>query len=341
VPQFGANVNWLFNDGSYTAGQVSSQLASLHAAGATIARSDALWEASEPSPPVAGVHHYDWAFDDRIALDLAEHGLRWLPIIDYTAPWDESVPGRDHSPPASTADYAAYAGALAARYGPGGTFWSEYADIPALPVGQFEIWNEPDNPEFWAPEPDAARYAQLYAAARASILAADPSATVVVGGLTNPPVTLPALLTADPRLRGEIAGVAIHPYGRDPAVVLHRVANARRALDGVGLGAVPLYVTEFGWTTSPEGALDWAPARLRPLYIQTTLTALAHSGCDLAMVLLYTWATPGSDPADSQHWFGVSPPGAGADADVTAFKDGLGAARGRTATGSRVCGAVS
>lgn len=65
--QFGASVNHLFNDGTYSPTQVDAQLAALRATGATLARSDALWEATEPQPPVDGVHHYSWTFDDAIA----------------------------------------------------------------------------------------------------------------------------------------------------------------------------------------------------------------------------------------------------------------------------------
>ena len=120
---FGINVNRLFNDLTYTQAHIDAQLAAVRATGATVARSDALWEAAEPHAPAGGRHRYDWSFDDQIAGSLAAHGLTWLPIIDYTAPWAQSVSGQDHSPPRSDADYAAYAGAFAARYGSGGTFW--------------------------------------------------------------------------------------------------------------------------------------------------------------------------------------------------------------------------
>jgi hypothetical protein len=325
--QYGANVNWLFNDPSYTDVEISAQLSALRATGATLARTDALWEASEPVAPTAGVHHYDWEFDDRVASMLAQHGLRWLPIVDYSAPWAQSVPGVDHSAPSSFSAYAAYAGALAARYGPGGTFWRARPRLQQLPVQLYEIWNEPDNPEFWAPEPNPADYAKLYAAARASILAAEPSARVLVGGLTLPARFLSAMLAALPALRGRIDGVAIHPYGVNTDGVIASVRAARTAVDSLGLGSVPLYVTEFGWTTQPAGALYWTPSSVRPGYIETTLEALGRSGCGIAAVTLYTWATPEQEPRNSQQWYGISPPGADGSADVSAFVRGLAAAR--------------
>lgn len=325
--QFGANVNLLFNDGGYNAGQIAAQLRALRATGATMARSDALWEASEPDAPVGGVHHWDWSFDDRIASSLAAEGLTWLPILDYTAPWDQSIPGQDHSPPRSDGDYAAYGAAFAARYGAGGAFWRAHPGVPATPVTTIEIWNEPDNAEFWTPAPDAGAYAQLYLAARTAIDAVDPQARVIVGGLTAPGTFLPAMLAAVPALAGHIDGVAVHPYG-SPAVVIARLRAARATLDAVGMASVPLYVTEFGWTTSPAGALDYAPPGRRPVWIKRTLATLGRLRCGQAATLLYTWVSPEQNPADSQQWFGLVGPIGAATPASEAFASGVRAATG-------------
>jgi hypothetical protein len=332
------NVNRLFNDGAYSSSEINAQLGALEATGATVARSDALWEAAEPAPPVGGVHRYHWGFDDLIAGSLAAHRLRWLPILDYTVGWDQSVPGQDHSPPRSSDDFAAFAAAFARRYGTGGTFWSEREAPQALPVQTYEVWNEPDNAQFWYPAPDAPAYAALYEQAREAITSVSPDARVIIGGLTNPAGFLPALLAARPELRGRIDGVAIHPYGASPGVVLARLRRARTTLDVLGLAGVPLYVTEFGWTTSPPGSLDYTPASTRPGYIESTLAAIGRSSCGVAAAILYTWVTPRRNPADREDWFGIHPPGGGASADVAAFVAGL---RGATAPGvaGAVCGA--
>jgi hypothetical protein len=316
--QFGINVNRLFNGRAHSTPQIDAELRAVAATGATVARSDAMWEAIEPRPPASGVHHYDWTFDDLIAGSLAAHDIQWLPLLDYSAPWAESIPGQDHSPPHSPSDFAAFAAALAARYGAGGSFWRTRPDLHAPPATTFEVWNEPDNPSFWKPAPSARRYADLYVATRQAIDAVDPSARVIVGGLSSPLRFLPALLAARPDLAGRVDGVAIHPYGPTPDAVLARVRAARGELSALGLRDVPLYVTEFGWTTRPAGALNYAPASRRPGYIETALGELGHTDCGVAAALLYTWITPGADPANPQDWYGVSP-GAG----VSAFATGL------------------
>jgi hypothetical protein len=329
--QFGASVNLLFNNGTFTPAPITAQLAARRATGATFARSDALWEASEPRPPQDGVHHYDWFFDDTIAADLAQAHLQWLPIIDYSAPWAQSVSGQDHSPPSSDADYAAYAQAFAARYGAGGTFWTANPALPAEPVSTIEVWNEPDNGAAWYPAPNAVDYGALYELTREAIDAIDPSARVIVGGLVDPSTFLPALIRTRPALVGHLDGVAIHPYGT-PAMVLTRITNARQTMRALGLGAVPLYVTEFGWTTSPPGAGDYVPAAERPAYLRATLDELGHTDCGVAAASLYTWVSPERDPANSGDWFGISPIGVAGDVvsedaqAVAAFRAGLQAA---------------
>lgn len=335
---FGVNVNRLFNDFAYSRAQIQAQLAALQATGATIARSDALWEATEPHPPVNGHHRYDWGFDDLIAGSLAAHRLTWLPIIDYSAPWAQSIPGQDHSPPRSDADYAAYAAAFAERYGPGGDFWRAHPELTAQPVGTMEIWNEPDQPNFWKPGPSPGAYAALYQAARAAIDAVKPGIRVIVGGLTVPGTFLPQILKAAPGLRGHIDGVAIHPYGR-PATVLSKVVAARATLHDLGLDRVPLYVTEFGWTTSPPGAMDYLPAAQRPGDIKSTLTRLGQVGCGLAMVVLYTWITPGGNPDDAGNWYGITNPTQppNGTAATAAFTAGVRAASGAPGAASTAC----
>jgi hypothetical protein len=334
--EFGASVNRLFNDRLYPLPQVEARLHDLRSSGATIARSDALWEATEPAPPVGGVHHYDWSFDDAIATSLAANGLRWLPVLDYTAQWDQSVPGQEHSAPKSTVDFAAFAAAFAQRYGTGGTFWRAHPTLADLPVQTYEVWNEPDLSEFWMPQPNATVYAELYLRTRDAVTAVDPAARVIIGGLTGPGKFLPELLHARPDLRGHVDGVAIHPYGANPFVVLNRLRGARRTLRSLGFDGVPLYLTEVGWTTQPPGALDYAPASVRPSFMSATLSVLGHTNCGIAATVVYTWVTPERNPADPQDWFGIQPPGGGVTADTQAFTAGVrkGLGPGRTA---RVC----
>jgi hypothetical protein len=322
---FGVNVNRLFNDFSYSPAQIDAQLTALQATGATVARSDALWEATEPRPPTDGVHDWVWRFDDRIAAALAQHGLTWLAVLDYSTPWAQSIPGQDHSPPRSDDDYAAYAQAFVARYGVGGTFWQAHPEITPQPVTTIEIWNEPDNADFWTPTADPAAYARLYLTTRAAVDAADPAARVIIGGLISPGTTLPAMVLAEPGLVGHVDGVGIHPYGTPP-VVVSRVEEARRTLDALHMAAVPLYATEFGWTTSPTGAPAYVPTARRTAWIALTFATLGHLDCGLGASILYTWVTPQRNLGLDEDWFGIENPNATGTPASEAFATGIHAA---------------
>ena len=296
--------------------------------GATLARTDTLWEAGEPSAPTNGVHHYNWGFDDLIAGSLAAHGLQWLAVLDYSAAWAQSVPGQDHSAPRTWAAFADWAGAFAARYGAGGSFWREHPALRAPPVSTSEVWNEPDNRPFWLPAPNPPYYANLYLQTRDAITGVDPAARVIIGGLTNPNAFIPALLHARPDLAAHVDGVAIHPYGANPFLVFERVRQARQTLDAAGLSSVPLYVTEFGWATQPAGVPGYLPEQSRPGYISATLGTLGHTDCGIAAVTLYTWVTPERTISDHEDWFGIarpqiSSPAAADTPDVAAFTSGL------------------
>jgi hypothetical protein len=248
---FGANVGALFPPNQAWPSDEPAALAALHGIGATVARTDTFWATAEPSPPVNGVHTYDWTYDDRVVTALSQAGLRWQPIVDYATWWagDDSSVQNPGVSPAHIGDYAAYAQAFAERYGQGGTFWTSHPQVRQLPVKVFEIWNEPDLPIFWEPNPDLAEYAAMYLYTRAAIHVVDPGASVIIGGLVEASTSLPAMMAAEPSLRGNVDGVAIHPYRDSLSQTLTAVAYDL-SLDASTVDA-PMYINEFGWNGTP------------------------------------------------------------------------------------------
>ena len=325
--QVGVSVNRLFNERAYSPERIDEHLAALRADGVTLVRSDVLWEVAEPEPPDEdGAHRYDWSFADGVAGALARHGLRWLAIVDYAAPWAASVPGNTHSPPRDAGDYATFARAFAQRYGRNGAFWALHPELPAAPVTTYEIWNEPDLAIFWAPEPDPGRYMDLYVAARGAIRTVDPQASVLIGGMSYAPGFIPELFAARPDARGQVDGVAIHPYADTPLAVLRDVRRSRQALVAAGLPDVPLHVTEVGWVTSPRRSEKYVPRARRVRYIEETVDALTRLDCGVAIVVLYTWVTPMEDPSDEEDWFGIRRPDVRPTAASRAFSRAVRAA---------------
>ncbi|HTU79972.1 MAG TPA: cellulase family glycosylhydrolase [Solirubrobacteraceae bacterium] len=144
-----------------------AQIADVQALGTHWVRMFATWPDLEPEP---GEYAPNW-------LAVYEQTFRSLPagtkvLLDVvgTPQW-ETGSSNEHMPPANPQDYAAFIGGLAERFG--------------TRVSAYEIWNEEDSPSWWVGAPNAAAYAQLLKAAYPAIKAADPDATVVLGGLTG------------------------------------------------------------------------------------------------------------------------------------------------------------
>src|SRR5215207_6999197 len=304
---FGVNAQALFG---LSAGRVEAHLGVMADGGLELVRRDASWDAAEPEPPVGGRHSYRWDRFDREVAAYARHGLRWLPIVDYSTAWSGEIAGDFLSAPARVGDYAAYAGALAARYGEGGSFWAEHSQLPQLPATRFEIWNEPNAELFWHPTERAAeRYAELYLAAHAAIRRAVPAARVLVGGLAlgNRDVLdehdfIATMVRHRPELAGAVDAIAFHPYAATADGVIARIRDFRQTLERLGLGQVPLEITEIGRTTTKTSESDRAEA-LRQLAEQ-----LPRSDCNIASLIPHTWLTDEQDPNNPEHWFGIYNP---------------------------------
>jgi polysaccharide biosynthesis protein PslG len=311
--------------------------------GARLVRRDAVWQEVEPAPPdpLTGRHTYDWTRLDLFVWALARHGIRWLPIIDYSAKWAAAVPGDPFTPPANTADYVAYATAVARRYGRAGSFWSAHPWLPHLPVTRYEVWNEPNSHRFWRPQGGAPeRYAELYAATRAGIRSADPYARVIVGGLAlgNQGVLsehefVDRMYRHRPDLRGNVDAFALHPYAPTVEAIHARIKGFRDTLMRHGAGAVPLEITEVGWTTSSDSESHRAAALAGLAY------ELPRSDCGIRSVLPYTWLGAERDPSNPEHWFGIANPDGSLKPSGSAYLDAVGSVT-RNGAGApiRICG---
>jgi hypothetical protein len=300
---FGVNAQFL---SSLPARRWDPHLAAMRRGGLTVVRKDASWGSVEPTPPrKPGRHVYRWAATDRVVRALADHGLRWYPIVDYSAPWASISRGDPFAPPARNSDYVAFARALAARYGRQGRLWKRRAR--AYPVTAYEIWNEPNTRLFWRPQRGAPeRYAALYRSARRGIHQVDPHARVIVGGLTtHAPGSTPALhflkrMAARLGGLGSVDAVGLHPYADSLAGVFALIRDARGTLDDLGGPDVPLDITEVGWSSARTA--DSVRAR----WLAALARDLPRSGCRVEALVPHTWVTGESNRANPEDWFGIA-----------------------------------
>ena len=76
--------------------------------------------------------------------------------------------------------------AAVARYGPNGAFWSENPLVPAHPITNWQIWNEP-NFKYFVAKPNPTEYGKLVKISSTAIKSVDPSAQVILAGLFAKP----------------------------------------------------------------------------------------------------------------------------------------------------------
>jgi hypothetical protein len=323
-----------------SASDLNAQLNLMESEGVRLLRVDASWSAIQPQAPTAAGPGYRWGAEDAEVAALAAHHIQWLPIVDYSAPWAATHPGDWRSPPANDAQFAAFAAAIAARYGPGGTFWLQNPQLPFEPVSAFEIWNEENGDYFWDTGPNPAGYARLYLAARSAIHSVNPAAQVMIGGLTNPRLGIGALafiaamFQQDPALYGNVDALGLHPYAPTPQGVVNNVAQARTLLDSLGQDATTLDVTEFGWEVGATSAAEQQRAEMMSAVAQE----LENSNCGIGLIAVYDWMDPSYITGGD---WGVAGAGGLRPAGVSWFAGLAAAARAPQTTPCQLAGATA
>jgi hypothetical protein len=247
LPAQAAAPGVVVNGPSGLSGQTDRLVAGL---GVGWVRAFAPWDVFEPKPGRL----------DENRIETLEAGLAGLPVgthvvldVPNTPQW-ESGSANPATPPRNPADYAAFVGALAHRL--------------AGRVAAWEIWNEEDTSLWWAGAPDPAAYAALLRASYPAIKAADPGATVVVGGLTGNNYEFLSQLYAD-GAKGSFDAVGVHtdticdvisPYeylrNGPNGPFAHRLNRwaflGYRTVHEVMVAhgdASPIWMTELGWST--------------------------------------------------------------------------------------------
>jgi Cellulase (glycosyl hydrolase family 5)/Bacterial Ig domain len=248
----------------------------LKALGTHWVRVFATWSDLEPAP---GYYAPNWlAAYEKLFRELPS-GTKVIVDVVGTPQW-ETGSSDEHTPPANPEDYAAFLGGLAERW--------------AGRVAAYELWNEEDSPSWWVGAPDPAAYAALLRATYPVVKAADPGATVLVGGLTgNDYPYLEALYQNG--AKGYFDAVAVHtdtacdiasPYtfirendGRmiPDSFLAYREVHAVMLANGDDR---PIWMTELSWRTTSatceEGAFAGQKAQGVSEAQQATYLAQAY-----------------------------------------------------------------
>ncbi len=247
----------------------------LAATGFRLVRMDFTWGAVERRVGV-----YDFSAYDRLVADMDARGVRILFILDYGHP--VHTKGNGPATDAERAAFVAFARAGARHFKGRRILW--------------EVWNEPNIPQFWKPAPDVEAYAKLAVATARAIREEDPEALVLA----------PATSTIDLRflegcfrrgLLDAVDVVTVHPYrSTGPETMERELGELRAAMARCGGRLLPIANGEWGYS-----------AVRVPLQTQADyLARQALFGLAMGFVfnIWYDWRDDGLDPKDPEHHFG-------------------------------------
>lgn len=240
---------------------------------------------------------------DELMRAAAAAGIRVLPMLVGPEPGVERT-SEGMRPPRDLNAYAAFVGAVARRFGENGSFWEENAELRALPIRSWQIWNEPNIRSWWSTGPDPSAYAKLLAAGADAIREVDPDAEIVAAGLPDSRLGIPAARFLAAMYRAGAAETfdvaAIHPYAATPREILAKVRKLRRVIEDNS----PIWVTEFGWGTGGRaGPLRVDPER-QARYVTETLLNLvaARRSLRLRGAVYFQWRDPEPYPGRPEIW---------------------------------------
>jgi polysaccharide biosynthesis protein PslG len=227
------------------------ELAAMGRARVGVYRTTMSWAAVEPE---RGLRR--WAAYDALVGGAARNGMSVLPVLLGSPPF--AARRAEYPPrPSARSAYFDFVYDAVARYGRDGEYWRDHPEVPYQPVTTWQIWNEPNMRVYWNGHPNAASYVRFLSRAYAATKEADPRARVLMAGLPETRLGIPATryLRSIYRVRGAARyfdGVAIHPYARDQRGVWAAVQRARRIQTRARDWRTPLYVTEIGWATAGQ-----------------------------------------------------------------------------------------
>ena len=313
-----------------SAEQQAADLDRIVTTGAKWIRVSFRWSSMQPGPD-----RYNWSVHDRIVRMAWERGLSVLANVAYTPAWARPE-GCDHPhcPPAVPEQYAAFTAKAVQRYAPYG-------------VTAWEIWNEPNLHSFWRTGADPESYARLLSAAGAAAKEADPTITVVSGGLAprgmdsagnlTPVTFLERMYAAGP---SSFDAVGIHPYSfprppldPHPTNTFAQLPVLRDVLVAFGDGDKQIWATEYAYKSSPPGEQLTSGTVTEPLqaaYLLQAYDAVAERPW-MGPLLWFTLR-------ETEGTFGLLHPDGSAKPAVIAFRQALtgsGPAAATTRIGAR------
>jgi hypothetical protein len=242
-------------------------------------RANINWSSLEPN--TKGTLDSWWLGEiDYVVAQAHAAGIEILmPIADGVPFWASGDPKKSGSNwdkyyrPTNFQDYADFAKKIVARYSAKG-------------VHAYEVWNEPNYSRFWPSGPSATDYVNMLKVAYPAIKAADPSATVVTGGVSRNDFGFVSAIYAAGG-KGYFDAVGVHPYtntvdptscwtdsnGKNSIDAFCGIESVHNVMVANGDSAKTIWLTEFGWSTA-SGASNGVSESTQASYLTKAFNKL-------------------------------------------------------------------
>jgi hypothetical protein len=270
--------------------EVERDFTLLARAGGSVLRVSIGWDDVEPAND-----RFDFRFWDQVVALAEQRHVRLIPYVAYAPGWAVDGPAQDDDrwrrPPRDARDFADVMEHLARRY--------------QGRIRSWELWNEPDNADYW--RGTVAQYAELLRAGAAGVRRGDPGAQIVSGGLAGKVEFLQALF-ALPGVAQAVDVVNLHAYDEtwNPEPIEHLPLYVEAAAAAIAPARRPFWLAEVGYSNYRAGAQVSAQVRASYAYEHT----LPFAGVVLARVFALALSSP---RLSLLAWYEVKDPIAGAE----------------------------
>ena len=243
-------------------------------------RTDFFWEVTERERG-----QFDFSAYDRLLKQLDDFHIRALFILDYGNPL--YTKGKSVRTPEARAAFARWAVAAAKHFSDRGVIW--------------ELFNEPNNPMFWPPEPNAGEYNALAQEAGRAFRAAVPNERLI--GPATAAIDLNFLQSCFMARSHDLwSALSVHPYRQtNPETVAADYARLREMIDKAGSerGKLNIISSEWGYSSA------WSRMNEERQAMMLTRAFLTNLANGVPLSIWYDWRDDGTDPGEPEHHFGL------------------------------------